>query len=449
MFESIKNLFGGGKRADGYKEHMQPHGRRARARQIDKSPRFKHRLTLDEMAELYRNPFMRRIVDLKANGAACGAPQFSGSDNQFWTDKFTSRKLSLIPALQGGLRWGITFGLGGCIMDWNDRQPLDRPLRIKQASELLSITPLDRRVMVPLDAAAGPESEYFRLFNMAGTVGTVHRSRLLIFDGLDTDYYNRIRNMGCGESEVDLLAGSIAGVYGGYESMEFILQVFATFLYSIEDLDSLMANSPEQISAKFEAMDDFRHLSRMLAIDSKDKIDYKSMPLNGVPELFSPLLSRVSIETGIPETILLGRSPSGSGLSNGGRSEREQFESLIAAHRTARLDSQLEYLLELMAIVYRKELPGWKMPPALPPDMSTELKNRQIQAQIDGAYKSMAVYGTRTIQQRFEGDYSFETRIHPDELNDMDELVGDPDELDKDEENPDKQTQPPQQGDEQ
>jgi hypothetical protein len=42
---------------------------------------------------------------------------------------------------------------------------------------------------------------------------------------------------------------------------------------------------------------------------------------------------------------------------------------------------------------------------------------REVQTRIDAANMAMGVYGARTVQaNRFEGDYSFETEIHPDDL---------------------------------
>lgn len=437
MFNGLKKLFSGARQDGNYDTHLAPIAKRARYRQIDARPNYKRRLSLQELAEWYKGyALIRRVVNLQANAVANRTPQFSGSNKKLYTDIFAQQRLIL--PMRSGVRWSLLFGFGACLIDVNDRMQLDQPLRIRQASRLQGLVPLDRRVLIPEDFTSGPNSEYFTAYSMGMNripIGRIHRSRLLIFDGEDTDIVTRLSNAGCGESFIDLLAYTLQSIFGGYESLAFILQTFGTRVYTVEDLDNLMASQPEQVAAKINNMDEFWHNTRLQAIDKKDTLDIKPLPLTGVPELFSVLLERLPIETGYPRTLLFGMSPSGSGLSNGGQSEREQWEGLIGESRTERLDQNMEYLLWVLSQIHGKPMPGWEYHPALPPDQERLLKARESQAKIDGMYSAMGVYGARTIQKnRFEGDYSFETEIHPDELGGPDEVdpnLMDPDQPDQ------------------
>lgn len=412
----LSRLFGQATTDSGYQKHMQPAARRARRRQVDTRPGYSPRLSHQELAELYRNRLVRKIVDVPANAAANKPPQFSGNDKDFWTDLFT--RLPIMPAMRGGLRWSGLYGFGAALLDFNDRQQLDQPLRTRQASALIGITPLSRRAIWPDDPMAGPYSEYFQVWGPQRFLARVHRSRLLIFDGEEVDEFERLKNQGCGDSRVDQLNGALSRMFGAHESIAFALQTFSTFLYRVDQLDSLLANDGPRVERKLDAMDEFRHLTRMLTVDKADEVDYKTMNLSGLADSVGVLKEMVAVESGMPQIVVFGSSPTGSGLTNGGLSEMAQFEGFVDQLRSDRVDGNLEYLLQVLSEVYKKQMPGWKLHPALPPDQERLLKMREAQARIDAAYLAMTVYGAQTIQtNRFEGDYSFETTIHPDDLN--------------------------------
>lgn len=420
----LLDRFFSGKKTDSYAEHMQPYGRRARAKQIDARPGYSPKLSLPELAEYYRsNRLVRKIVDIPANAAANEAPQFSGSNKELYTDIFTSRELNLMPSHRRGLKWGALYGLGIGLIDIDDRLPLDKPLTPRRASKLRGITVLSRRSCWPVDFSAGMQSEYFQVWGNMNNLGQVHRSRLLIYDGEDLDEVSRLNNSGCGESRVNQMNQSLSRLFGAHESLAFALQVFSTFLYRVDDLDNLIASDGPKVERKLNAMDEFRHLTRMLTIDKKDEIEYKTMNLTGLPDCIGVLKEMVAIETGIPQMILFGSSPAGSGLASGGASETAQFESYVRQLRTDSLDGNLEYQLWVLSTIYNKPMPGWKMKSALPADQEKEIKMRETQARIDAGYVAMGAYGVRTVQaNRFEGDYSFETDIHDDDLNPVEDI---------------------------
>lgn len=440
------------KTTDSYAEHMQPYARRARSRQIDVRPGYAPKLSLPELAEYYRtNRLVRKIVDIPANGAANEAPQFSGNDRQkrFYTDIFSNRELNLMPAHRRGLKWGGLYGLGVGLIDIDDRLPLDKPLTPRRASKLNGITVLSRRSVWPVDFSAGIQSEYFQVWGNMTNLGQVHRSRLLIYDGEDLDEVSRLNNSGCGESRINQMSQALSRLFGGLESFAFALQVFSTFLYRVENLDNMIANDGQKVERKLNAMDEFRHLTRMLTIDKKDEIEYKTMNLTGLPDCINVLKEMVAIETGLPQMILFGSSPTGSGLANGGMSESAQFESFIRQLRTDSLDGNLEYQLWVISTIYGVPMPGWKLKPALPPDQEREIKMRETQARIDAGYVAMGAYGVSTVRaNRFEGDYSFETDIHEDDLMPVDEIpiaepVIEPDEDDQEDDPNAENTQEP------
>src|SRR5690606_30461732 len=100
------------------------------------------------------------------------------------------------------------------------------------------------------------------------------------------------------------------------------------------------------VQKRINLVDSVRGVLNTVAIDSEDEYDVKDMNLSGVKDVLQELQIALSAETGIPVTILFGRSP--GGLNATGDADFDGYHEMIEALQRTRLTPALERIISLI-----------------------------------------------------------------------------------------------------
>src|SRR5690606_13578077 len=99
----------------------------------------------------------------------------------------------------------------------------------------------------------------------------------------------------------------------GYAGAAATLADFSVGVIAIQNLAEMLAADQEGLVLKrLEMLDMARSIARAVFMDAeKERFEYVSRSLAGMPETLDRLALRLSAGTGIPVTLLMGQSPAG------------------------------------------------------------------------------------------------------------------------------------------
>lgn len=385
------------------------------------------------LLDIYRvEGFAKRVVDLPANDMTRQWFKVDG-DPDGGIVKYLD-DLKARAAVTKALKWSRLYGGSIIVMgidDGNtDKDALSNPLNedvIKKVGFLhVYEKPLITRKQQYVDPNLEKygQTEIFTVNTVSGTPFDVHETRVLQFDGVDVPLRARAENQGWGDSVVQSMYSRIRGMADSYKGVEAIIQEFIIGVFTMDNLQELIANGQEDLIRKrLQIIDLSRHILNSVLVDKEE--DYKriSATAAGLHQLINKLEQALSAVTGIPVTLLFGQSP--AGLKATGASDVRFYYDSIAAQQEQRLRNQLERLVDL---VLRSDdgpdLPkgdeeqddaSWaiRFVPLWEPTESEVIEMRARQAETDERYINGGVLTPSEVTlSRFGGDeYSVETTV--------------------------------------
>lgn len=301
-----------------------------------------------ELAEMYAsNGLFARIIDKPSEAAFKFGYKLGISNTD--TNKYimsTMEKLKFDERAVTALKWSRLFGGAVILMAVNDGRDLDEPLDWDNIEGLDQLIVFERPEVQPdynsiyayspdnLSMEKFGQPEYYMLNPVyGGQQFRVHESRLLIFKNgelprtstTNSDYmffgspeYNRIKRE---------IRDTITTHGNGYRLLERCVQA----VYKVKDLASQLATEEGEndIVDRIHLIDMARSLLNTMMIDA-DGEDYtfQTFQLGGVKDIIDESCQMLSAVTGIPQTILFGRSPAGENST--GESDLSNYYDNIA-----------------------------------------------------------------------------------------------------------------------
>ena len=319
-------------------------------------PHFDSELQRDQVEAIYRaDGIGRRIVDLPAEEMTREWVSIRGDRGE---DRLA--ELSDLTAKQQfnrALRWSGLHGGAVMVMLIDDgAHTLDVPLRENAIRGVNDLIVYDRwqtswtQQHISQDPGSRwfGRAEYMQIHPLYGMPYTVHRSRLLIFDGEDVPDRLRQKNNGWGDSRLQPVfraLGRYGEAMGGTSSIirDFILPVL-----SMKNLSDMIASGQEDVVKKrLEILGVSRSMLNVLLIDADEEgYEKKASTVSGIDKLLQELKHNLSACTGIPQTKLFGRAPEGQN-STGESDTRNWYDSV----RGEQEDKLLPNLRELVRLL--------------------------------------------------------------------------------------------------
>ena len=236
-------------------------------------------------------------------------------------------------------------------------------------------------------------------------------------NGAETPELTLAQNDGWHDSEIQSAYNSIRQLGGVYDSIEVIISFFETGVLTINDLaEKIAAGQEDQIRTRLELMNLSKSVVNTMILDSGETFEKKASQVRGLAEIIDRYAQALSAATGIPITLLMGKSP--AGLQATGKSDVRFWYDNIAAAQEEKLLPQLTRLAAILmackdGAFKAKPLDNWaiKFVPLWQLTEEETATVRKDTAETDKVYIDLGVLEPDEVRQsRFGGDkYSQET----------------------------------------
>lgn len=393
------------------------------------------RITLQEqmLQEMYAgNDLIRKIVDIYAEEQTREwfEVMISESNGQdISTDIQTElQRLGLRSSLPSALAWSRLFGGGILLLGINDGQKMIEPVNLDGIRSLDWVEDLDRWSVtiserytkeddVPQIKIGEPK---IYMITSDGNQTFVHESRVIRFDGIRTTRQRKKENNGWSDSAIEPLWETVRDFDSGNRGVANVIQDFSQGVYKVKGLAALLAADQDDLVLKrLRQLDMARSHARAIPIDADgEDFERKGAGVAGLPDLLDRMMMRVSAGTGIPVSLLFGRSA--AGMNATGEIDIRSFYDRISAMQETHLRPRLEYLIEIIFLSSEGPTSG-----AVPENWSIEFnalyqetekekqETRKVTAETDQIYVDLGVVSPEEVRNsRFAGDsYSPETTI--------------------------------------
>ena len=400
----------------------------------------------DELEAFYEgNGLFARIIDLPAEEAVKHGFEIKdladGKTKDFYTkclDELDWEETSMT-----ALKWARLFGGSLAVMLIDDGRGLEEPLDWKSIKSIDEIKVYDRSLVVPdytsmyVEDSNDPEGARGSRFGMpkrymvVSKYGTfnVHDSRCLVFQNgvLPERTTNEIYQM-WGLPEYVRLHRAVKDVEIAHGIAPKMLDRSIQAIYKMQNLAIEMATEQgeENILKRLQIIDLARGLLNSIVLDAEgEDYDFKSFTFTGVSDVINTTCNYLSAISGIPQTILFGRSP--AGMNATGSSDLENYYNYVERIQKRMLKNNIRYLLQVLsrAGLHTKELEEvppldiefnslWSMTEEQKTDL--DLKKAQVaqtNANTASVYIDAQVIDPTEVRKKLaeDGDFDIETML--------------------------------------
>lgn len=256
------------------------------------------------------------------------------------------------------LVWGRLYGGAVMILGVEDGAVNQRlPLNEQTVRNIKFLNVIDRRYIQPATFYADPLGPNFGMpetYFVTSAVGgpwsgslatpllQIHETRLIRFDGAMVDAQKR-RELGgwsysCLQDAYDALRAFIQT----FQSTEHLVTDASQGVFKMAGLMKMIAGGQKDIVATRMAMVDMcRSVARAVLLDpdANESFERVATSFAGLPDLLDRYMQFLSAATGIPVTLLMGRSP--AGMNATGDSDFRAFYDEIAADQSELLEEPI------------------------------------------------------------------------------------------------------------
>lgn len=398
-----------------------------------------HRIAVLPAKEMLRQGFRMDLGDLDGENQA---PIMAEYD-----------RLGASTALIEAMTFGRALGGGAVFIGADDDRPLDMKLDMARVRSIAFLKPLTRRELTPRTWYSDPlskdpetrakfgevETYTMSLPSNGGPVAantiTIHESRLLVFEGVVTTARRRALQQGWSDSIFVQIEQSLSLLWQSVSGLANALSDADQGIFKLEGLlDILRAGSEGDaaIRKRLSLLQHGRSVARAIALDAKNEsFEYVARQFSGYDSGVFALMFILSAASGIPVTLLFGRSP--AGLNATGDSDVRFFYDSIKAEQELRLLPKLRRLLEIIMSAKEGPLKGQKVPKEWsitfrPLTQSTPVERADIRlktAQADQIFIDLGQYSVDEARTSHFGGDEFDPDITLDPALDAEMIAED------------------------
>lgn len=388
------------------------------------------RLTWGELEEVFESdPMARRICELFPYYALRKKPTFTSDETS--TVEFLKqeeKRLDLVAKTRIGWVWARTYGGSALIIGAAGHPSTPLPpnaeikfLRVLDQTQVTSTGEMDR----DFTSENWGEPRYYNVTPINGHPMIMHHSRVVRIHGDELPRRRYIGNNYWGTSVLNALHNALKKYATVQDAIANLVVDYRQTVYTYSNLEEILAaGGHDDIIKRAETMDAVRSILNATMLSENEKMEIiGGGQTAGLPELADKAIMRLSTETGVPHTVLLGDSPSGLGAT--GESERLDFNNLVESQRDAKPVPAMTTIFNQCLRAKGKKADSFEMiwPNLWSSTPKDEVASRSTQADTDQKYIDMGVPAEVILRSRFggEGGYSYETQV-PDEILDTIEV---------------------------
>jgi phage-related protein (TIGR01555 family) len=253
---------------------------------------------------------MREGVEIWVRGAA------DHPMSRLLSDEFD--RLNAADQIANGRRWSRAFGGGAVVIVANDgAEKMADPLDELNLQRIHALVDVDRHELKAYSLAnlvtgAIGEPEHY-LWTRNGRSVVVHRSRLILFNGVPLPYRVRRQNNWWGGSVLDLVWQELKNYSAGHEDAAAAIGKLIQDVFLTKRLArAIDAGDLDAVRDRLEALAMGLGIRNAITIDP-DEEEYRAVPrpMTGVGEILEALVAALVAATDMPRSILLGETPGG------------------------------------------------------------------------------------------------------------------------------------------
>lgn len=308
-----------------------------------------------ELDELYRaDGLTKRIIDLIPAEMLRQGFEVDGDPEGEIVGKF--EELEVNSKINSLIRWSRLYGGAICVMGIADGRPLNEPVNVENIKDVLWLQVFDRwQIQINYDYICNdlndPDYGHPMFYQVSdyrtGATFVVHASRVLRMDWGNLPPRVQLWNQGWGDSIMVSIYNELKNYGAAFANMSAIMQDFVNGILKIPGLSNSLVQSCDEADRTIMKRLDFANLSKgvcnMMVLDGEEIYEKLSTNVAGIPDLIDRFMLAVSSVTGIPITLLFGRSP--AGLSATGDSDIRNFYDLVKQYQEMKLKPVLEKLI--------------------------------------------------------------------------------------------------------
>lgn len=286
-----------------------------------------------QLDSFYRSSgLIRKIVDLPVNDATRRGIKILHDESELI--KMQLEALQIPQKSKRAAKYGRLFRLGVVFLDIDDGRMLHEPVDLKNIRTINSATVYDYDWIRPymFDWADTIEPTYYSLTRSMGE-STIHKDRLLIFNGFDAGINNWVGTNGTGESIVDAIYRPFRNLDVDYNAASTMAKDFRVMIVKMlgfgQKAKGQNRDSVAAAKARYRTMKEMGSIVNGYVMGNEDNIEYLTTKVEGYPELVRLAKDYLCMVSGIPHTKLFNEG-TGAGLNNGkGESEANDWIDVV------------------------------------------------------------------------------------------------------------------------
>lgn len=312
------------------------------------------------LQRLWSNRLAQRISSLPAEAALKNGFIIDGDKDNLILQSLD--ELQAEAKLIEALTWARHYGRSCIFMIIDDGGSEEDEVNYDNIRSIKSLEVYDKQCIIedstgllinddPLDDNFGKTEWYQIIPPGTGKTYYVHHSRLLLFDGDLLPAYERIARGGGGMS---CLEGVVKAIYRNDTAQSTALNALeriSTALLQLNGIKDLLQSDEGTaiVRRRLDLIDMARNLLNTIAIDTEDKYQVFNIPITGISNLLDNFGQYICALTGIPFTVLFGRSP--AGLNSTGNGDLENYyNDVVGKIQKRTLKGPLEKLIKTLQL---------------------------------------------------------------------------------------------------
>ncbi len=369
--------------------------------------------------------FGRKIVDSVAEEMTRSGIELQDLDDEAMAEYVESRmdELDAMRQFNDAVRWSRLFGGSIMIFGLNDGGMLDTPLNPEGVRDVEFLRVYDRyqatiqtRVMDPQSIDYGKPEMWLISSHMGGNPYSVHHSRVWQFDGDSVPDLMRQTNQGWGASTLQACYDQLIRLGMGHQNVSSVLERSQQAVHKIGQLaETLRAPGGDQmIQKRMDIVDMVRGYMNTVAIDVNDDYTIQSTSMAGYPEVIDRFAEALSAVSGIPVSILMGRSQ--GGISGTDQNIMESWHARIGSMWNDILRKPQDKLISWIIGAKRGDVPDYKLcmkPLSVMSDKEQAEVNKmnadafKLRSEADVAYVNLGSIMIDEVRDTLKEEYEF------------------------------------------
>ena len=324
-----------------------------------------------QLEAAYRTSWIiRQAVDCAAEDMVRAGIEFEGTLPPDQIDELSAAMLDLQiwQRLCDTNRWARLFG-GAVAVMLIDGQDMSTPLDLDTVGEGMfkGLIVYDRWLVNPsltdLVTKMGPELGTPKYYTETGDASAfngvkIHHTRVVRFEGLPLPYYQKLTEMGWGESIIENIHDRVLAFDSatmGAAQLAFKAHLRTLNVQGLRDLVAAGGEAYKGLIAQINFMRYAQTNEGLTVIDGEDKFETHTYTFAGLSDVILQMAQQLSGALQIPLIRLLGQSP--AGLNSSGESDLRTYYDNVGKTQEQKLRRPLTRILDVMARSLGIDLP--------------------------------------------------------------------------------------------